>query len=467
MIKSPVYILGIGGIGTSAIAQWLHVSGLSVTGSDATASDITTALKKSGMAVAISPTTELPPDTATLIYTDAAPDTHPLRVAAKQHTIPQLSYAEALGELTRSFKTIAIAGSHGKSSTTAMASLIAEAAGLDPTVIIGTRVPQWRTEKNLGNFRSGRPAGQAGKSAWCIVEADEYRNHFHHLTPTVGVITSLDHDHVDVFPTPADYLNAFKIFIGRVVPDGTLVIEQAAAEQLTKHLPPKSIRYSLTNQAADLHAANVLMKDGRYYFSVVYQGETYPDFSLAVPGRHMISNAMAALGAMLATSSETKKIMAAGRRALANFTGTWRRFEFLKEINGAVTFSDYAHHPAEVAALLASAHERYPDKRLVLVFQPHHGDRARAFANDFLRVFQKNLAPNDHVILLPIYGVLGREQIQKDNTIEQWAAQLGLQATLLTELPQLSDVVHATIRSGDIVLFTGAGTIDSLARQIK
>lgn len=471
MITSPVYILGIGGIGTSAIAQWLQSSGLIVSGSDAAASDITTALEKSGIPITIGTTTELPPGTATLIYTDAAPPTHPLREQATLENVPQLSYAAALGELTRPFKTIAIAGSHGKSSATAMSGLIAAAAELDPTVIVGTLVPEWRTEKNLGNFRAGLSAGQAGKSAWCIVEADEYRNHFHHLTPTVAVITSLDHDHVDAFPTPADYLNAFKIFISRLVPDGTLVIEQAAAEQLAKYLPAKSIRYSLTDQAADLYAADLLMKDDRYHFSVVYQGETHPDFSLAVPGQHMVSNALAALGASLALSGRAavsnEQIITAARQALARFTGTWRRFEFLKEINGALVFSDYAHHPTEVAALLTSAHERYPNKRIVLIFQPHHGDRTRAFANDFLKAFKKNLASIDHVILLPIYGVLGREQERRDTTVQQWATELGAQATLLPNLDQLSSVVHATLRPGDIILFTGAGTIDGLARQIQ
>lgn len=469
MIKSPVYILGIGGIGTSAIAQWLQANSLTVTGSDAAASDITTALQALG--IPVSTATALPAvappageaglaKVGTLIYTDAAPATHPLREQAAKQNIPQLSYAAALGELTGPYKTIAVAGSHGKSSTTAMAGLMAEAADLDPTVIVGTLVPAWRTEKTLGNFRSG-------KSEWCIVEADEYRNHFHRLTPTVGVITSLDHDHVDAFPVPADYLNAFKIFISRLVPNGTLVVEQAAAQQLAKELPTNVIRYSLTDQTADLRITSLVMKNGRYLFNVVYKNQSYPNFSLAVPGRHMVSNALAALGALLATGVEAEKVIATARPALANFTGTWRRFEFLKEIDGALAFSDYAHHPTEVAALLASAHERYPDKRLVLVFQPHHGDRTRAFAADFLKVFQTQLAADDHLIILPIYGVLGREQERHDTTVEQWVTELGKQATLLPTLEQLSATVHATIKPDDIVLFTGAGTIDSLARQIQ
>lgn len=469
MIKGPVYILGIGGIGTSAIAQWLHVNKVTVTGSDAAASDITAALQALG--IPVNTKQPLPSEAlakvGTLVYTDAAPATHPLREQAARQNIPQLSYAAALGELTSSYKTIAIAGSHGKSSTTAMCSLIAEAAELDPTVIVGTLVPQWRQEKNLGNFR-------AGHSEWCIVEADEYRNHFHYLTPTVGIITSLDHDHVDAFPTPADYLNAFKIFISRFTPDGppagqagTLVIEQAAAQQLAKELPTNVIRYSLTDQTADLYTTDLLMKNGRYHFIIVYHGQTHPNFTLSVPGQHMVSNALAAVGAILATGAEPKKIIPAARASLATFTGTWRRFEFLREINGAQAFSDYAHHPTEVAALLTSAHERYPKKRIVLVFQPHHGDRTRAFAADFLKVFQTQLAAADHLVLLPIYGVLGRENAPTDTTVEHWATALGKQATLLSSLEQLATTVHATIQPDDIVLFTGAGTIDSLARQIQ
>lgn len=459
MIKGPVHIIGVGGIGTSAIAQWLKYKDITVTGSDAAASDITAALEKNGIPVDLFATV-LPADITTLIYTDAAPPTHPLRLQAAQRNILQLSYAEALGYLTQPFKTIAIAGSHGKSSTTAMAGLIAEAAGLDPTVVIGTLVPPWRIEKNLGNYRQST-------SSWCIVEADEYRNHFHRLSPTIAVITSLDHDHVDVFPTSADYLNAFKIFISRLIPSGRLVIEQVAAEQLATSLPINAMRYSLTNQAADLYVTDLQLQHGRYKFTVVYQGKTYSDFSLSVPGKHMVSNALAALGAVLATGQTTEKIIAAARTALAGFTGTWRRFEFLREVNGAHLFSDYAHHPTEVTALLAAAHERYPGKRVVLVFQPHHGDRTRAFAADFLSVFKNNLTASDHVLLLPIYGVLGREHAQNDPTVQHWAAALGSQATLVDDLNQLDTVVSATIRPGDIVLFTGAGTIDSLARHIK
>lgn len=459
MIKGPVHILGVGGVGTSAIAQWLQHEHVPVSGSDAAASDITATLNKIGIPVDLAANT-LPADTATLIYTDAAPATHPLRQQAAQHNIPQLSYAEALGKLTQPFKTIAVAGSHGKSSTTALVGLSAEAAQLDPTVVIGTLVPNWRGKKTLGNFR-------AGESDWCIVEADEYRNHFHYLSPTVAVITSLDHDHVDAFPTPADYRNAFKVFLSRLVPGGSLVIEQGAAEQLTTSLPKNTVRYSLTNQAADLHVVDLQLQNGRYKFTVIYRGQAYRDFTVKVPGKHMVSNAIAALGALLAGSEETEKVIAAARVALASFTGTWRRFEFLREVNGAQLFSDYAHHPTEVAALLTAAHERYPGKRVVLVFQPHHGDRTRAFANDFLNVFKNNLAPTDHAILLPIYGVLGREHAQDDPTVQHWAAALGLQATLVADLNQLGTVVNATIRPGDIVLFTGAGTIDSLARHIK
>lgn len=465
MIKSPVHILGIGGIGTSALAQWLQRLGLVVTGSDATSSDITAALVKTSIPVTIGDTSQLPLHTATLIYTDAAPLIHPLRQQATRQNITQLSYAEALGELTRPFKTIAIAGSHGKSTTTALAGLVAEAAGLDPTVVVGTRVPAWQTAASLGNFRPGVPAGQAGQSQWCIVEADEYRNHFHYLAPTIAVITSLDHDHVDAFPTPDDYQRAFVQFIRRL--SGRLVIEQAAAASLAVTLPANTMRYSLTDSSADLYVNDLILKNNQHRFTVVYHNQAYPNFSLPVPGQHMVANALAAIGAILATGTETSQVITAARTALAGFTGTWRRFEFLREINGALAFSDYAHHPTELAALLQSAHAHYPGRRLLLVFQPHHGDRTRAFAAAFLTVLQQQLEPDDHVILCPIYGVLGREHVSSDDPVAHWVQQLRRRATRLTNLNQLSDTVQASLRPGDIVLFTGAGTIDQLARQIK
>jgi UDP-N-acetylmuramate--alanine ligase len=455
-----VHIVGIGGIGTSALAQWLAYRGLQVEGSDAASTTITQELTRLGIPVYPEREATLSPETAAVVYTDAAPPTHPLRQAAAEQTIPQLSYAEALGQLTAPYQVIAVAGSHGKSTTTAMTGLICEALGLDPIVIVGTQVPQWQTEHQLGNFRPGQ-------GTICVVEADEYQDHFLQLRPAVAIITSIDHDHVDYFPTAEDYQQAFNNFLERLVPDGTVVIEQTVTkvlpEALTKH---KTLTYNLTDPTASLSIANLDQQAGQYQaFSVRYGDKTWDNFMLHIPGKYMVSNALAAIGAALAVTPDEAQVEAKARAALKTFRGTWRRFELIGQLNGAPAYSDYAHHPTELAAVLDAAHDWFGSRRVVVAFQPHQQHRTDAFGQEFMAVLREHLAETDYLILCPVFGVLGREATTT-HSIASWLEASHPNGQYVADLSELSAVAAKVVTPEDVVLFVGAGTIDAVARTV-
>jgi len=447
-----IYIVGIGGIGTSALAQWLKHRGKNVAGNDQTESDITRSLEKLDIKVHIGAVGTLPEPVKLLIYSDAVPATHHLRAMAREKNIAQLSYAAMLGKLSQDYTVIALAGSHGKSTTTSLTGLLFEDLGLDPTVIDGTRVPQWQHNGRLGNFRPGQ-------SKYLVVEADEYQNHFHYLKPAVAVITSLDHDHIDAFPTKESYLAAFQKFIENITIDGTLIVEHSLRAYIEQYAGSRKIvSYSLSDPAATITASKIEVKNEKQYFSV-----KNIEFELGVPGIHMVANTLAAMAAGQAIT-DAEKVFQAAQITLKNFNGTWRRFEKLKEHDTVLYFSDYAHHPTELEAVIKAAHQLYAAHRLVLVFQPHQIQRAQAFEKEFKKVFREALSENDLLLLCPIYEVLGREKDLKFSAADwiQEAPGLALYMPTLEDMPQ---TIKKYTQPGDLVLFTGAGSIDALARK--
>lgn len=458
--SSKIHIVGIGGIGTSAIAQWLQALGYNVSGSDDKPSSITEWLSSHGIPVTTS--AAVLPATDLLIYSDAVPASHQERAYAVQHNIPQWSYAKALGQLTSGYTTIAVAGSHGKSTTTALTGLLLEALGLDPTVVVGTLVDQWRSDTSLGNYR-------LGKSRLCVVEADEYRSHFLELSPYIGVITSLDHDHIDAFPTPEEYHRAFSLFIKKVKPNGTLVIEENTQPLLEADTAGHAIvTYGRVDSATVKNlvtVSDITWKNGKQEFKLAYQGEKIDEFSLSVSGEHMVHNLAAAVAAAFLVVPDAAKIKQAIKTVTATFHGTWRRFEALGSLYGAAAFSDYAHHPTEVAALIAAAHQQFANQRLVLVFQPHHHSRARAFAQDFIRTLKQGLAPHDQLVLCEVYGVPGREEASEAITARTWAAELP-NTEYVRELDELPTILKKHLKPEDVVVFAGAGSIDAYARKL-
>lgn len=468
-LKKPhsIHIAGIGGIGTSALAQWLVKLGFKVDGSDATASTITRWLEHHHIPIQIGEGTEIADTCALLIYSDALPSSHSLRQVAKRRSIPQHSYAEILGELTLKKTTVAIAGSHGKSTTTALIGLLLSELNLDPTVIVGTLVQEWQKLDLLGNFKPGR-------SDIAVVEADEYNRHFHYLQPSVAVVTSVDHDHIDAFPTTASYQQAFIEFIGRIQKNGWLIIEKSA-HQISKDslTVPTShlIVYGQAEQKITDHLQHLIefsqpqVVNGRQQFTVFYNRRSQGELQLGVPGSHMVANVTAALASALALNYTWPHLMSAARQVVANFSGTWRRLERLGEANGVLVFSDYAHHPTEVAALLAACQQFYNDRRLVLIFQPHQLQRAAAFSQQFIEVFKKHLRAHDKLLLAPVYRVPGREDNLQNVDLSAWAKAIGPNAQTLSSLGEIEAILKQYLQPGQIIVVAGAGDIDARARQ--
>ena len=462
--ERTVFCLGIGGIGVSAIAQWLRACGATVTGADREQSPMTEALERVGIPVQIPEPAVLPSACDLVVYSDAVPETHPLRREAAVRKIRTRSYADLLGELTQGHRTVAVAGSHGKSTTTALLGLLLEALGADPTVVVGSRVPQW--EQATGDRRQAVGNFRLGQSDLAVVEADEYRGHFLSLAPTALVITSLDHDHVDAFPTAEEYEAAFVQLLDRVRPHGTVVLCLADP----RLVPFRSrVRADVTVRAYvlsdDPHAADVVVshpaaRAGRQEFSLWVQGQAWGPQALSVPGDHVVLNAAGAIAAAIPFGLTPEAVS----RGLSSFRGIWRRFEAVGTLEGAPLISDYAHHPTELRALAAAARQWYRDRRLVIAFQPHQHARSRAFAPAFIEA----LTLFDAVILADVYGVAGREESAPVSS-RDWVLALKDRGGAAVYAPSLDEVARAirnTVRAHDVVFIVGAGDIDLVARRL-
>jgi len=459
-----IYCLGIGGIGLSAVAQWLKALGAFVAGSDITESDITQMIRERGILVDISKDIkEISKDTEVLVYSDAVPFEHPVRKFARANGILEVSYAQCLGILTKDYRCIAIAGSHGKSTTTALIAHILIQAGMDPTVVIGTKI----STMDNANFR-------LGKSDIVVVEADEYKNHFLELNPTIAVITNIDYDHVDSFPTKELYTDAFKKFVGKVKSNGSLILR--TGDLATKEL--FSIRTDLQKTAFDFssgkslgfgenmteYSINKIANTSSGYaqkFSLAISGKNYGEFSVSFPGDHFLLDTTAAIVTIAIFNMDIVTI----QKAVASFHGTWRRFELVGEFNGTPVISDYAHHPTEIKALLQGSRQAYRNKKITIVFQPHHGARTAAFGKEFIAA----LSGADEVIVVDVYGVVGRENATGETNVEKWVEELratGCCAEFAADLNAAEKILKKEKIKRDVILFVGAGNIDQLARKI-
>jgi UDP-N-acetylmuramate--alanine ligase len=448
-----IHCIGIGGIGLSALAKFLSAQGKKVTGSDIKETEITAGLAEYGIAVTYGQVGPIPQGTDFIIYSEAAPFENPERTTARERGLPEMSYAEALGAVSRDKRTIAVSGTNGKSTTTAMLGLILEAAGLDPTVIVGSRVPGFP----LGNLR-------IGEGEWMVVEADDYHAHMLHLRPEMIVLTNIEEEHLDYFGDLGHIVRVFQSFVDSLPAEGKLIVNADDPVSVDDLEPRgKTISYGFVEDAA-LCAKNITSGEGAQSFLVCR--ENGDDFSvrLNVPGRFNISNALAAIAAALSLGISEDVII----ETLAGYMGIWRRFEKVGTYDGAIVISDYGHHPTSVRLTLEAAREFYPDRRLVLVFQPHQRHRTKALFNDFAESF----LGADLVILSDIYDVAGRED---DETVGVSSAMLiealgklpkAPPAVLGKDLRNTEEMIRGNARPNDLILVMGAGDIDHVARDL-
>jgi UDP-N-acetylmuramate--alanine ligase len=445
----PVHFVGIAGAGMSALAELFVRRGVRVTGCDANPAGAAD-LRRLGIDVGPHDPTHVEGVRA-LIVTSAMPKDHPELERARRCRIPVVRRADALGEVTRGYEVVGVAGTHGKTTTTVMAADALAAAGRDPTALAGGRVAAWS-----GNLRTG-----AGRLY--VVEADEYDRSFLALTPTVAVVTNVEADHLDIYGDLAEIRAAFAEF---VAPARTIVLcgDDAGTAALRIPSGTEVVRYALGSGAgasteravrdARLVARDVRIGAGESAFSVVFDDEVLGDVRLHVPGRHNVLNALGALGSGLALGAGVPD-MATG---LAAFRGVERRFERVGDAGGVAVIDDYAHHPTEISATLAAARSAFPGRRLVAAFQPHLFSRTR----DFAREFGDALATADALYLLEIYPA--REQpipgvsasLIADAMTDRGAAQ---KLAWRGERHQLAEVLARDVRAGDVVLTMGAGDI--------
>lgn len=410
-----IHMIGVGGIGMSGLARLFIHEGKDVSGSDRSPSSITKALEIEGMKFFGSQVIENITSREGLelvVYSEAMSQEHPEMMAAKELQVPMMNYFEALALIANQYYLIAVAGTHGKTTTTAMLIDILEEAGLDPTAIVGSL----RTKTN-SNFR-------AGKSKYFIVEADEYRENFKHFTPEVLVITNIDHDHVDYYKTLADVQTAFRT-IALKVPSSGAVITQTADKQVYPVI------------------------DGLTCNVIDYRKSLDLSLPLLQPGLHNKLNAAAATATSLFLGIEDSVI----KSALNKHSGIWRRFEYKGEINGAPIYDDYAHNPQKITGAINGAREKYPDKKLTVVFQPHTYTRTQVLFNEFANA----LSLADEVVLVPIYAA--REVNESGVSSDRLAAAIGEKARAVPDLEEAAQIIKKTADSSRVILVVGAGDV--------
>ncbi len=430
-----VHLCGIGGVSMSPLAEVLHSMGLQVQGSDMQDSPVVAHLRSLGIPITVGHQAQAVEGADFLIRTAAVHDDNPEIRHAREEGIPVFERAEAWGAIMQGYRNaLCIAGTHGKTTTTSMATHIFMAAGADPTVMIGGTLPMLHSGYRVG----------AGDTI--ILESCEYCNSFLHFFPTVAVVLNVEADHLDFFKDLADVEHSFRRFAQLVPPDGHVVAnaDDPGAMEALQGLPLFTFGMK---SPADSRVENLQWEEGLPSFDVVIHDQTYCHVALLVGGVHNVMNALAAATAAYVLGLPGQAVS----QGLASFTGAGRRFEYKGTYHGAKIYDDYAHHPGELHALLQMARS-LGYQRIICAFQPHTYSRTRALFDDFVRELQAA----DVVLLAEIYAA------REKNTIGISSKDLAAQLPGSIYCPTLEDVTHhlrTLARDGDLILTVGAGNI--------
>ncbi len=448
-----VHFVGVGGVGMSGIAELLVNVGYHVSGSDSRRSEITTRLATLGVRVDIGHDAGLVDDADVVVVSSAVAADNPEVVAARAQHTPVIPRAEMLAELMRLRVGIAIGGAHGKTTTTSMVALLLERAGLDPTAVIGGRLSAFGSNARLG------------RGQYMVAEADESDRSFLKLTPTLAVITNIDHEHMDAYGSFDRLVDAFRDFADRVPFYGAVVacVDDPAVRDLLLRVTRRTITYGFHPDAAvrgiepsgDGVSARCRVA---YHLHGIPAGQGETVITLQVPGRHNLQNALAALAVGLEIGVPVDRIVG----ALAEFKGAERRYQRRGVANGVTVIDDYGHHPTEIAAVLQAARDGSPS-RLVAVFQPHRYSRTR----DCLHQFGPSLSAADVVVLTDIYPA-GESPIE-GISLQSLAEAIRPHVRALLVVPALDDLANVVAQqasSGDLVITLGAGSIAAVGDRI-
>jgi len=435
-----IFFLGAGGIGMSALARYCMAKGMKVSGYDKTPSPITKALQQEGAAITFEDDpAQLPNDIDLVVYTPAVPISTALFIALVNKNIPMVKRAKMLGILTKGHKTIAIAGTHGKTTISTMVAHILKTSGVKATAFLGGISTNYNT-----NYLADET------SDWIVVEADEFDRSFLELEPDIALISAIDADHLDIYGSEEALRSSFQEFVFRIKPGGTLIKKRGL--DITPARNVATLQYHL-HAPADLYASGIKVKQGIFHAGIEGLVKCQP-FSFGLPGRHNLENS---LGAALIAD----KVGIDGNtiaRSLSSFLGVKRRFERCYAGNNWVVIDDYAHHPEEIKATIQAARELYPGREITAVFQPHLFSRTR----DLSDAFAESLGLADRLLLLDIYPA--REQPVEGVTSEWLLGKVPLNNKVMCQKEELPKAI--TSLNPGVLLVMGAGDIDRIVPEL-
>lgn len=444
---SHVHMIGIGGISMSALAHMLMDFGYRISGSDAKTSNLTEDLAAAGAVIKIGQCAENIDHPDLVCYTAAISPENPELVQARALGVPVIERAELLGALMELYEyPIAIAGTHGKTTTTSMMSLVLLAADTDPTILVGGELAQIG-----GNFR-------LGKKKYLPFEACEYVESFLHFRPFLSIITNVEEDHLDYFSDINHIISSFRKFASLTSPHGCIIVcsDDKHVCEVVQNVEKKVISYGIKNPDADYTAKNIVVDaKGCASFTVLHQDQPLVDLTLSVAGEHNILNALA----VTAAAEFLGLPMAAVQQGLKEFSGTKRRFEHIGKVNGCDIVDDYAHHPTEIRATLTAA-KSMNYNRIWTVFQPHTYSRTKSLLEDFAEV----LPLSDRVLIADVYPA--REKY--DGTIHSCDLAAKIPgAVYMSDMNAIARYLKANVAPGDLLITMGAGDVNKIAYQLK
>lgn len=437
-----VYFVGVGGIGMSALARYFVMRGCVVNGYDKTRTKLCAALEAEGIAISYQDDTDAidteflePTESTLVVYTPAIPGNSLILNHFRQSGFKLHKRSEVLGIISAGQYCIAVAGTHGKTTTSAMIAHVLKETGYDCTAFLGGIASNYDS-----NFISG-------KNNVVVVEADEYDRSFLTLHPDIAVITSMDADHLDIYGDENQLQESFRLFAGQLKPEGTLFAKTG--------LPLAAARSYSIGQSEDIAATNIGVEAGHFVFDYENGSTVIKGISMLLPGRHNIENALAAISVALKLGIESDKI----KEALQHFKGVKRRFEYIVRNADQVYVDDYAHHPAELSACFTALRELFPKQKLTVIFQPHLFSRTRDFATEFAEV----LSTVDDLVLLDIYPA--RELPIPGITAEYLLDKISIQDKKILNKSQVLGYIEA--KHPALLVTVGAGDIDTLVEPLK
>jgi len=456
MVKRPIlgrttrlHFVGIGGIGMSGIAEVLLNLGFTITGSDQQLSPITDRLAKMGAKIFQGHSGEYVAGADVVVISSAIPPDNPEVVTARELKIPVIRRAEMLGELMRMKWGIAIAGTHGKTTTTSMVGMVLEKAGFDPTLIVGGRLKSLTTNARLG------------EGDYLVVEADEFDRSFLTLTPQIAVVTNIETEHLDCYRDLEEIKETFISFVSKVPFYGAvaLCLDEPSLQEMVPRIERRILTYGV-NPQAEFRATDIQFRELHSEFTVLWKDAVLGQIHLQLPGLHNVKNSLAAI----CVGMELEIPFLTIREALEEFTGVHRRFEIKSRAQNILIVDDYAHHPTEIKATLRAAREGW-DRRIIAVFQPHLYSRTR----DFYQEFGQSFFDADILLILDVYGA--REKPIpgiSGKMIADSAKAFGHRHVFYTPTQEEAlDVLRKQIQEGDIVITMGAGDVYKISDKLS